>query len=125
MKSVAAKSGVTSGWRLIASVLLVAFTLQSYITQTHFHDGALNDVGIAKSLTSGTAAPAHGKLPGNNPVDCPFCQAVAHAGAYAMPVTALVFLSLAFFEHAAPSLNGHARAGAAAHSWQSRAPPKA
>jgi hypothetical protein len=124
MKTVAAKRGGKSGWRAIALILLLAFSLQSYITQTHFHDGAPGEAGLVKSLIAGATAPLHSRLPGDNPVDCPFCQAVANAGAYAMPVTLFLFLALVFSEYAAAPMTNRARADIAAHNWRSRAPPR-
>jgi len=111
------KQGVT-GWRLIAALVALAFTFQSYVAQTHIHDSAAASSTIAK-------VPHHNKSPlGNTPVECPFCQAVAHAGTFFMPVAPLLFLSEQWIEMSAPHLAVGASANAATHNWQSRAPPR-
>ena len=108
----------SSGWRLIACLILFTFTLQSYITQTHIHDTA--SAAVVK-----IASHSHGKTPlDDNPVDCPFCQAVAHDGPFFLPTVPLLILSVEFVELAAPLFRVHHPAGTLAHIWQSRAPPR-
>jgi len=107
----------SSGWRFIACLILVAFTLQSYITQTHIHN--TTPAAVAKIVTH-----SHDKAPvDDNPMDCPFCQAVAHDGPFFLPTVPLLILSIEFVEHAAPALRVHRPWEAPAHIWQSRAPP--
>ena len=107
-----------SGWRFIACLVLIAFTLQSYITQTHIHNAT--PAAAAKIVTH-----APGKAPADdNPVDCPFCQAVAHDGPFFLPTVPLLILSIEFVEHAAPALRFHRPWEARGHIWQSRAPPQ-
>jgi hypothetical protein len=103
---------------LIASLVMLAFTFQSYVAQTHIHDTAPVSSAIAKGSH-------HNKSPlGNTPVECPFCQAVAHAGSFFMPLAPLPFLSAQWIEMAVPHLALGASTGAATHSWRSRAPPR-
>src|SRR5580698_6708616 len=91
-----AKAG-NQGWRFAIWLILAAFTLQSYVAQTHIHDAA--PAAIAKAATDS----GHGKSSGdNNPLDCPFCQAVAQAGAFALPATPLLLLSVAGIMLAVP-----------------------
>jgi hypothetical protein len=108
----------SSGWRFIACLILISFTLQSYITQTHIHNAA--PAAIAKTINH-----APGKAPADdNPMDCPFCQAVAHDGPFFLPTIPLLILSIEFVEHAAPALRFHRPWEARGHIWQSRAPPQ-
>ncbi len=119
MKITGAMFGWNTGlsWRFVACFLLIAFTLQSYITQTHIHNGT--PAAISKIVTG-----SHGKAPvDDNPMDCPFCQAVAHNGPFFLPAAPLLLLSAVWTELAAPSLRMRVTADAAAHNWQSRAPP--
>lgn len=107
----------SSGWRFVVGLLLIAFTLQSYITQTHIHNAA------PASITQ-TISHSHGKAPGDdNPMDCPFCQAVAHDGPFFLPAAPLLILSFSIAELAAPTFRIHLFRDAPAHVWQSRAPP--
>ena len=107
----------SSGWRFIACLILISFTLQSYITQTHIHNVA--PAAIAKTVSH---APSNAPID-DNPMDCPFCQAVAHDGPFFLPTVPLLILSIEFVELAAPALRSHRGAPASAHIWQSRAPP--
>ena len=106
------------GWRgIVAGLLLIAFTLQSYVTQTHIHTGS--PAAISKVLTG-----SHGKMPvDNSPMDCPFCQAVAHDGPFFLPSAPILLLSAIWVEMAAPFFGTGAKSDLPAHNWQSRAPP--
>lgn len=107
-----------SGWRLIACLILITFSLQSYITQTHIHSAT--PAAIVKIFNH-----SQGKAPlDNNPVDCPFCQAVAHDGPFHLPTLPLLILLVTFIELAAPQLRLPRLSDAFAHIWQSRAPPR-
>ena len=107
----------SSGWRLIACLILLTFSLQSYVTQTHIHSAT--PAAVTKMFSH---APSKAPLD-DNPLDCPFCQAVAHDGPFFLPTVPLLILSVAFVELAAPSFRTHRPSDVAAHIWQSRAPP--
>jgi hypothetical protein len=107
------------GWRFAIWLVLAAFTLQAYVTQVHIHDAA--PAAIGKSVSNA----GDGKSPGdNNPLDCPFCQAVAQAGAFALPTAPLLLLSVAGIMLAAPDHPAPAVTNTVAHIWRSRAPPQ-
>jgi hypothetical protein len=102
---------------LIAALIVLAFSFQSYVAQTHIHDAAPITSDSAKSTH-------HNKSPlGNTPVECPFCQAVAHDGTVFMPMAPVLFLSEQWIEMASPYFMLHGNAVAPVHDWQSRAPP--
>jgi hypothetical protein len=109
-----------SGRRVVACLLLLAFMFQSYLTQTHTH--SVPPAGLTHQIVA--KIPAHGKTPfDNGPATCPFCQAVAHAGAFFAPATP-VFLATAWAMLAPPVVTVRLTAGAVLHAWQSRAPPR-
>jgi hypothetical protein len=111
----------TAGLRAVVWILLLAFTLQSYVTQTHIH-GAHGVAGVGVMLAK---VPGHDRSPaGNDAADCPFCQAIVHAGAFFTPAALVLFLPFVWVEGVAPSVLAHAISIAAAHSWRSRAPPR-
>jgi hypothetical protein len=118
MKASAASSRARGrSWRVIVSLLLLAFTLQSYITQTHIH--SLTPASVSRILTgSHDPAPVDG-----NPVDCPFCQAVAHDGPFFLPAAPILLLSAIWVELTPSFLSARTDADAPAHAWHSRAPP--
>jgi hypothetical protein len=119
METVATRTaGMNKRWRFAIWFILAAFTLQSYVVQTHIHDTA--SVGISKAFTAG----GHGKSPvDGSPLDCPFCQA-ALSGAFTLSAPPLVFLSAAGIFLAAMDHPATASYDTAAHIWRSRAPPQ-
>ena len=74
---------------ILALLLAFAFALQSFLTQTHIHgvhisfDGSAI-VKIDSGSSGGSKAPAD-----NSPLDCPYCQAIAHSGLFFMPAAPL------------------------------------
>ncbi|HEY1614457.1 MAG TPA: DUF2946 family protein [Rhizomicrobium sp.] len=112
------------GWQALTWVFALAFALQSYATQTHIH-GSPQASGAAGYARLAGGAP-HDKAPvGNDLTDCPFCQAIVHAGAFFAPAAQaplppfLVVERIDVFAH--PKVAGVTTA----HGWQSRAPPQA
>ena len=119
-----------AGWRLIVAALsLIAFAVQTYITQTHIHLAPATKTVIAYSLNAKAVAAAHQGTPEQNPandepVKCPLCQAVGYAGHFVTPsaaaamllptaaVSILPLLLAAISPHETPS-----------HIWQGRGPP--
>jgi hypothetical protein len=111
------------GFRAIAWVVLLAFTLQSFVTQVHIHGAFSAGAPAVEKLAGGSS---HSKAPAQNSTsDCPFCQAITHAGAFAAPSAPGLILQISFAETAAPLLIAVAAAIAPPHSWHSRAPPQA
>lgn len=111
------------GLRVLTLILALAFTLQSFVTQTHIHGiGPAAEPGIAKLLK--------GSPPNPSPLDssdnsCAFCQAVAHSGAFFAPSAPVLLLPVSSTALALPPVVVSISGNAFAHSWQSRAPPKA
>jgi hypothetical protein len=109
--------------RFVAFVVVLAFTLQSFIIQTHIH-GTSQTFGAAAIVKILTDAPGHGQLPvDNSPVDCPFCQAIDHVGAFFAPAMPLLLLPAAQAERMAHAIAARVMAGHTALNWRSRAPP--
>jgi Protein of unknown function (DUF2946) len=116
------RMGVAS--RLVVLVALLAFVLQSFITQTHIH-------GMPQGLDGRAIGAAHAKLPArgnspldNNSLDCPVCHAITHAYAIFSPATPILILVAIWLELAVPSVIAHAVSAIATFNWQSRAPPQ-
>ncbi len=99
---------------LVALLLMVTFSLQSYLTQTHIH--------FAPQLAQKQAP---GKLPAkDDPANCPICQEMIQAGHFVTPAAATLLLpsaQVSVIEIAAPVA---VIAQAASHAWRSRAPPQ-
>jgi hypothetical protein len=106
--------------RFVVFVAALAFALQAYITQTHNHD-ALQGGGIVKIATG----QAPGKTaPHDRRADCPFCQAMIHAGAFVASAVPSLLLPFVWVQTTTPVFAPRLVAGALAHDWQSRAPPR-
>lgn len=110
-----------SGFRAIAWILLVAFTLQSFVTETHIH-------GAFQSASTTVAAVVKTEAQKNAPVDngkaeCPFCQAIVHAGAFFAPPAQILILPLSWATIAASFFVVESVVSVSSHRWQSRAPP--
>jgi hypothetical protein len=122
---------------LLTLFCLLAFSFQSYISQTHIHVPGTSDLGISagfsvkspvstdskastSKLSKNTRIPANG----NDTSNCPLCQAVLHAGLFLTP--ALLVLLLPDTQGAvgpAFIVSAH-REGAPSHAWHSRGPPQ-
>ena len=109
----------TQGWRFALWLVLAAFTLQAYITQTHMDNAA--PAGIAKTVANSTdsKAPLNKSQP-----ECPFCQAMAQAGVFHFSAAPLLLLTSAFIVMAAPNHPAPQSYDSTAHIWRSRAPPQ-
>jgi len=110
---------------LLVVVTILSFTLQSYVTQTHIHGTSQGfDIdAIAKIVAANS--PAHSKSPlDDGDADCPFCQAVAHAGAFFTPITPILILPFIWVKTVAITIITRVVASTTAHNWQSRAPPR-
>lgn len=113
----AAKPRRRSGFRSIVWLLLVAFTLQSFITQTHVH-------GVDTSARVNTPAAHHTTPSRNDATRCPFCQAIIHSGTFFAPTAPDLLLPIMLATAAAPSVVSGVIERASARPWQSRAPPR-
>ncbi|MGH6888572.1 MAG: hypothetical protein ACREHF_05175 [Rhizomicrobium sp.] len=108
-----------AGWRAVTLVVVLAFTLQSYITQTHLH--AQSHAGAAQVTLD---APHHGKTPLDEGVGaCPFCQATVHAGAFFVPSSPVLVLPASPIGFVSFAPTPAAPVPGVAHTWYSRAPP--
>jgi hypothetical protein len=115
----------TGAWRLAVTwVLLLAFALQSYVTQTHFHPAAASERAPAVQLTDQVFA-QRAPPAGDEAIACPICQAIAAAGAFlapglssVKPQAALVLLT------AGPAAIVGLATTPTGFAWRSRAPPQ-
>jgi len=105
---------------LIAALLLLAFSFQSYVAQTHIHDI------VGKSPAALVHHSGHDRAPVPNlPHACPFCQVLNHAGSFLVPDPSLVLPSPQWITLTVWHYDFARMAFAANHDWQSRAPPSA
>lgn len=126
-------STIRAGWRtIVAGLALLAFALQSYITQTHIHLTpaltASNQIpgdkdSAGKNIASKQVAPKQ-KAPANDdPLNCPMCQAMGYAGHFVSPSAAMLLLpgiAISILPLVVPILSPRA---SPSYNWQGRGPP--
>lgn len=115
-------------WRqAIASLALVFFAFQSYLTQTHIHllwQDAPD--AYAQAIGAGLGAqPAHGKLPpADNPASCPICQDMLLAGHFTTPAAISLLMPAQIATMIAIAAATPVFVAAVSHNWRGRAPPQ-
>ena len=108
---------------VLALLVALAFALQSFFTQTHIHHWPqhFDASGIVKVSTGD---PTGGSAPGDSsPLDCPYCQAIAHSGLFFMPVAPLLRAPVPSVQHIAVPVTLQVIKSAAVFSQRSRGPP--
>ncbi|SRR5260221_8921177 len=118
--------GRTGPRRLVATwILLLAFALQSYVTQTHVHRAPVaaeraQIVEVGGKISGFSAAPV-----GDEAIACPFCKAIATAGAFFSPAAIALRPPVDQAGAAAlPPIVAGLSIAPAGFSWRSRAPPQ-
>jgi hypothetical protein len=111
-------------WAFVLFAALLAFTWQSFVTQTHRHPGLGGySASLARTLDGTSKLGKDGRSSSDSPANCPICQEIAHAGDYLLP-TAVAFgapePAMSWFV-VVRSLTASPRQRS--HAWQSRAPP--
>jgi hypothetical protein len=116
-------------------LMLVAFALQSYVTQTHIHFAGHVVTGgftfpddnakVGKALSPPQDQSDHDKYPpSDDPANCPICQEILYAGHYVAPAAlpvlppSLAVSTIAIVTAVIP------RILAPSHNWQGRGPPR-
>ncbi len=102
--------------------MLLAFTIQAFVTQTHVHPGFSDSV---VAFHPDKTSSKHDNFPANDdPSNCPLCKEILYSGQFVAPMWAVHFLpsmAVSVIEAALPPLS---RADTASHAWSSRAPPR-
>jgi hypothetical protein len=105
---------------LVTFFALFAFSLQTYIGQTHIHLAPDSLAAIGGHKQEPDTFPANG-----DPANCPICQEVLHDRQFVTPAAATLLppsLAASIVEIAAPLPR---LVQIASHAWRSRAPPAA
>jgi hypothetical protein len=112
----------------LTSLMLMAFALQSTITQTHIHIGSFSttagfstDLKVADQPTKSN----HTRVPvDGDPANCPICQEMMYAGQFVMPAAMVFILPAQVVSIVPPSVEIPRVVRTISHSWQGRAPPR-
>jgi hypothetical protein len=107
-------------------VALLAFTFQSYVTQTHIH--VAGRTGIETSMLGGDAksSATHktDKFPANqDPSNCPICQEILHSGSFVTPSAIAALPPALAVSVVVVRLEAAIAHQPVSHSWRGRAPP--
>jgi hypothetical protein len=104
---------------LVTLLVLLTFSLQTYIAQTHIH---LKPGTFAGQMAG--KKPAPDKFPtDSDPANCPICQELMHTGAFVTPSAAALLAPTASVSIIAIVTVLPAVTGLSSHAWRSRAPP--
>jgi hypothetical protein len=126
-------------WARVALALtLAAFTVQSFLIQTHVHFSPAIEASFADSggtpakwaATTGghqSVIPAreHRNAPDDDPANCPLCQEYLYAGNYVAPAIIALLLPPADESAVVPETRTLPRVATISYSWHGRAPPSA
>ena len=106
--------------RFVRAVALLLFAGQAIVAQAHVH--APERWAVATVAPAGVASAPAPQRP-DDPLTCPVCREVAHAGAYLTP--APVYLPVPGTAERWSPVAGLpiGRSSRPSHSWRSRAPP--
>ena len=126
-RAVARVERMSNARLLLTFLALFAFTCQTYVTHTHIHfprasdNLATTDVGSKAPL--GKQDGKEPFRPNQDPVNCPICQELVHAGATVMPAAIPILPALPVFSLVAIAETAlHFQSPS--HNWQGRAPPR-
>ncbi len=110
------------GRMLLVGLLVLVFGVQGYVTQTHIHK---QDRAAASLVLKGQGAPTRDNYPiKNDPVSCPVCQQIVHAGQFLAPawlvplLIAVMVSKIEITDVATPHYD------AVSHNWLGRGPPR-
>jgi hypothetical protein len=103
-------------------VMVVAFVVQGYLTQTHIHRQNLSGSSIAQKLNDGS--PKHDNYPADDdPANCPLCQQVLHSGQFVAPGSLVFFLPMLAISVIEIAVLALPLFDSVSHSWLGRGPP--
>src|SRR6185437_15594998 len=121
-----------AGARLVVLVTLLAFAIQTYLTQTHIHFSSEGQSsGVHGQLALGGGKVANGvpvdrkdRYPANeDPANCPLCQELIHAGQFVTPAAAVLFLPSLAISVIELTIRYSPHLHTVTHIWRGRAPP--
>ena len=116
-----AKRRKAESWRSALSlVLLLAFSIQSFLVQTHVHALALG-----APLSPAAVSTSHETQAPFDADKCVLCQEFVHAGNYVLPGGLAVLPPTAHISLLPFELAPVVAARVISHDWMGRAPPRA
>jgi hypothetical protein len=112
------------GWLATLAAVLIAFSFQSLVTQTHQHFDFSAAFASTPAKADAAGQPAGKRSPSELPANCPICREIAQAG-HAVLTAPVEFKApapaVAWFAATKPLGGTISRPS---HAWRSRAPPQ-
>lgn len=109
----------SAGWFATLVAMLLAFSWQSVVTQTHQH---LNPAVAGKADGADSMRPDR-QSPFDLPANCPICREIAHAGPALLPAPIVVAAPAPPPVWRAETAGLRKTLASRSHAWRSRAPP--
>jgi hypothetical protein len=106
----------------ITFLLLFAFAVQSYLTQTHIHGTFQAPAQTCISKCALHVPASHS--PFGDVAECPLCQAIVHAGAFYAPAVPVILVLQVWVESALAAAAQSTPRATLARNGLSRAPPR-
>jgi hypothetical protein len=112
-----------AGWVAVLLAMLVVFSWQSFVAETHNHF-ARASISTAAGGTGAVATPSSGgNSPFDSPANCPICREIAQSAAYLPPVPIVLPAPQAVLVWLVVGLAFGLILQRRSLGWHSRAPP--
>jgi hypothetical protein len=106
---------------LLVALMVLALIAQGYVAQTHIHEQSRFTSNVG--LTDGGAPQRDNQPTKNDPINCPACQQMAHAGQFVVPAWLTPFLVLVSVSSVAIRFAALPYYDPISHHWLGRGPP--
>lgn len=114
---------LSAGWVAVLVAMLVAFSWQSFVAETHNHF-ARAQISTDAHATGIVAKPASGRnSPFDSPANCPICREIAQSAAYLPPAPIVLPAPQAMLVWLVAGLAFGLILERRSLGWHSRAPP--
>jgi hypothetical protein len=112
-----------AGWIAVLLAMLVVFSWQSFVAQTHNHFDR-TPIATAAGTTGAVAASSSDRnSPYDSPANCPICREIAQSGAYLPPAPIVLPAPQAMLIWLVAGLSFGLVLERRLLGWRSRAPP--
>ena len=112
-----------AGWVAVLLAMLVVFSWQSFVAQTHNHFNRAPIYTAAGTTGAVTASSSDRNSPYDSPANCPICHEIAQSGAYLPPAPIVLPAPQAMLVWLVAGLASALCLARRSLGWHSRAPP--
>ena len=112
-----------AGWVAVLLAMLVVFSWQSFVAQTHNHFASAPVFTATGTTGAVSASSSDRKSPFDSPANCPICREIAQSGAYLPPAPIVLPVPQAMLVWLVAGLAFALVLGRRSLGWHSRAPP--